>query len=449
MALKLQYFQEALLQLSSPSIQSPRFLLAVSGGLDSMVLTDLFSRSQWSFAIAHCNFQLRGAASDQDALFVQQAAEALGITHYSKDFPTQSFASTHKLSIQDAARQLRYEWLEEIRQKHDFDFLVTAHHLDDSLETFLFNFAKGSGLKGLLGIPPKNGVIVRPLLGFSRSELEIYYQRRKLQHREDASNASDHYDRNKIRLQIVPVLQEINPSLLASVAANLQHLKDSYLLFQAQVNQLKKGMVVKQDQGMQIQISPLMNHMARKTLLYEWLHPFGFHSNQIPQILDCIHRQKTGALFYAKNHRLLVDREQLLVEPISVEEARSYTIAKPERTLILPEGTLAFKLIPTPEEFSKDPKIAYLALEQLSFPLTLRKWQAGDQFCPLGMNGQHKKVQDLLSDLKINRFEKEKVWILENGNQEICWVLGLRLDDRYKIQSTDQQCLQVIFQGHY
>lgn len=446
MALRLNGFQEALLKVLPANIESPRFLLAVSGGLDSMVLTDLFRRSNWSFGIAHCNFQLRGEASDGDALFVQKTATTLGVDFHVTTFETKSFAARHKLSIQEAARQLRYDWLEETRTNNHYDYLITAHHLDDSLETFLFNFTKGSGLKGLLGIPAKNGPILRPLLGFSRAELEIYYSRRKLRHREDASNASDDYDRNKIRHQVIPVLQHINPALLTSVATNLGHLNDSYRLFQAQVEQLREQMLVKNGDQILIQTQLLMEHPARRTLLYEWLKPQAFHPNQIPQILDCIVRQKTGALFYAPQHRLLVDRNQLLIEPIPQIENLAFQIEEKDQTIALPEGDLIVQKVRVPKVFQNNPSIAYLAMDGLVFPLKIRRWQAGDQFCPFGMQGQHKKVQDLLSDLKINRFEKDRIWIVENGNKEICWVVGLRADERYKVRLEDHQCLRIELQ---
>lgn len=446
MALKLKYFQEALQKVLPLNKAAPKFLLAVSGGLDSMVLVDLFSRSPWSFGIAHCNFQLRGEASNEDALFVGAKAVELDVDFYVTGFETKSFAARQKLSIQEAARQLRYDWLEEIRAENNYDYLITAHHLDDSLETFLFNFAKGSGLKGLLGIPAKNGPILRPLLGFSRSELEIYYSRRKLLHREDASNANDDYDRNKIRHQVIPVLQNINPALLTSVAANLGHLKDSYLLFQAQVEQLRQQMLEKSGDQIRIHTQLLMEHPARRTLLYEWLKPQAFHPNQIPQILDCILRQKTGARFYAPEHRLLVDRDQLLIEPILRIENLVFYLEERDRTIALPEGDLIIQKIRVPKAFQNNPSIVYLAMNRLIFPLKIRRWQAGDQFCPFGMQGQHKKVQDLLSDLKVNRFEKEHIWVLENGNQEICWVVGLRTDERYKVRLEEHQCLRIELQ---
>lgn len=445
MALKRLAFQAALLKAIPANMESPKFLLAVSGGLDSMVLTDLFNRSDWSFGMAHCNFQLRGEASNEDALFVQKKAEALGVNFHLRTFETKAYAALYKLSTQEAARKLRYEWLEEIRSKNNYDYLLTAHHLDDSLETFLFNFAKGSGLKGLLGIPAKNGPILRPLLGFSRTELEIYYSRKKLNHREDASNASDDYDRNKIRHQVIPVLKDINPALLTSVAANLAHLNDSYLLFQKQVKQLEQQMLVRNGDQILIQTSLLMVHPAKRTLLYEWLKPQAFHPNQIPQILDCILREKTGAIFYASKHRLLVNRDQLVVEPIPIGENLVFQLEKHPQTITLPEGDLSIEKVKVPSTFQNNPSIAYLAIAPLMFPLTIRRWQAGDQFCPLGMQGRHKKVQDLLSDLKINRFEKDRIWIVENGNEDICWIMGIRLDERYKVDPSDEYCLQFIF----
>ena len=409
-----------------------------------MVLTDLFNRSNRRFAIAHCNFQLRGTESNKDAEFVSAKAAELDVKFYVKSFETQHYAINHRLSIQEAARVLRYYWLEHIRARYKYDYLVTAHHLDDSLETFLFNFSKGTGLKGLIGIPPVNGKIIRPLLGFGRSELEIYYQHYKLEHREDASNSKEDYDRNKIRHQIVPVLKAINPGLCSNVATNFENLKDTFLLFQERVQQLKEEMVSQAGTQTKIKLPALMLHPARSTLLYEFLNPFHFHPNQISQILDCINRQGTGAIFYSKYYRLLIDRDQLIIEVSKDVELVSYKIKGPNQTLELSEEKLILQEVQAPGHFPDDLSIAFLNLEKLQFPLQLRRGQKGDQCCPLGMNGKRKKVQDLLSDLKINRFAKDQIWILENGNGEICWVLGLRLDERYKIVSTTGPCLQLI-----
>ncbi|MEM6379018.1 MAG: tRNA lysidine(34) synthetase TilS, partial [Bacteroidota bacterium] len=310
----------------------------------------------------------------------------------------------------------------------------------------LFNFSKGTGLKGLIGIPAINGRILRPLLGFSREELEIYYQGQKLVHREDASNAKDDYDRNKIRHQVVPVLKTINPGLFSNVATNLEHLKDTYLLFQERIQQLSGQMVTRTADQTKIKLPALMEHPAKSTLLYELLSPFNFHPNQIPQIIDCINRQKIGAIFYSKYYRLLVDRDKLIIQITKNINVISYEIKAPNQTLELPEGNLIIQEAEVPEQFPHDQSIAFINLEKLQFPMKLRRWQNGDQFCPLGMQGKHKKVQDLLSDLKIDRFTKDQIWILENGNNEICWVVGLRLDDRYKVQSPGTKCLQFIFQ---
>lgn len=422
------------LDLLTEEAAQPRFLLAVSGGLDSMVLWDLFAQSNLAYGLAHCNFQLRGSASDADEAFVRDQAAKQSIPFFSIRFDTLAYAKKEQLSTQEAARNLRYEWLEKQRQENNFSYIVTAHHLDDSIETFLYNFAQGTGLKGLLGIPEKNDQIIRPLLSFSRETLEIYYQSRQLRHREDASNASDQYQRNKLRHHVLPVLYEINPGLAERFLRNTSILQDTYYLFQEQVTAWKQKVWTEEKDQIHIDLSQLSDHPALATLLFEWLQAFQFHPDQARQMVDSFRRNQTGARFFSASHELLVDRLGLLLKERVTKVQELYTIPEGARQVFLPNGRLTIRHYHgQPGAFPEDNAQALFDAKKLTFPLRLRHWEAGDKFSPLGMGGRHKKIQDLFSDRKINRFEKQNIWLLTDVQDRICWIVGLQMDERFKI----------------
>ena len=442
-------FRERLDQLTEGA-SSPSFLLAVSGGLDSMVMWDLFRQGNLNYGIAHCNFQLRGEASDQDEFFVLDQASSLMVPFFTKRFPTEAFAKKEKVSIQEAARNLRYEWLEKIRQDNGYSYIVTAHHLDDSLETFVYNFTKGSGLKGLLGMPEKNKTIIRPLLSISREVLELYYQSRRLRHREDASNADDYYQRNKIRHQVLPVLYEINPGLAERFQRNTEILQETYHLFQEQVRYWKERVWEQKGEQIQLHLSPLRDHPALATLLYEWLQNCQFHPDQTQQMAKSFRRQQTGARFFSSSHELLIDRATLIVKKRKPEVKEHYHISREIQQIRLAnDGIFTLRLHKgQPQNFPGNQWEAVLDAGKLQFPLHLRHWKAGDKFSPLGMDGKHKKIQDLFTDRKLSRFEKEQVWLLTDINDEICWVIGLQIDDRYKISSQTKAYFHLTLSKH-
>ncbi|HKK74255.1 MAG TPA: tRNA lysidine(34) synthetase TilS [Saprospiraceae bacterium] len=422
------------LDLLTEEATQPSFLLAVSGGLDSMVLWDLLSQSNLVYGVAHCNFQLRGNDSDADEAFVSDQAAKQSIPFLSTRFDTLAFAKKEQLSTQEAARNLRYEWLEKQRQENGYSYIVTAHHLDDSIETFLYNFTKGTGLKGLLGIPEKNDKIIRPLLSFSRETLKIYYQSRQLRHREDASNASDQYQRNKLRHHVLPVLYEINPGLAERFLRNTSILQDTYYLFQEQVAAWKQKVWKEENNQVHIDLSRLSDHPALATLLFEWLQAFQFHPDQARQMVDSFRRNQSGARFLSASHELLVDRSSLLLKKRVKKVQEKYTINEGTQQVLLPNGRLTITHYDgQPGTFPKDHHRALFDAATLKFPLRLRHWEAGDTFSPLGMSGKHKKIQDLFSDRKINRFEKQNIWLLTDVQDRICWVVGLQMDERFKI----------------
>ena len=409
-------------------------LLAVSGGVDSVVMCHLFHLAGFGFGIAHCNFQLRGAASDGDEIFVKELAQQLNVPFFSESFETEAFANKQKISTQMAARELRYAWLEQIRQQHDFQRIATAHHLNDAIETFFYNFAKGTGIRGLQGIPLRNGHLIRPLLFATKHEISAFANAQQLDFRADASNEESKYDRNKIRHHVIPPLREINPDIEQTSAENLRKMQETTYLFDWALAQIRREAITETDDITRIDAAKILEHQpAARTVLYELLRPFGFHADQIEQMLESFERQ-SGAIFYSETHRLLVDREFFIIE--------KQTFDTENAQFVIPAGTQEFRTdvgnftftykTGRPETFTSDSFTVLLDAEKVTFPLTLRHWQAGDFFYPLGLSGSRQKLQDFFTNQKLSRFEKERVWLLLSGD-EICWVVGHRLDERFKI----------------
>jgi len=435
-----QYITEQ--QLFQPA---QRILLAVSGGVDSVVLCHLFQQLGYHFGIAHCNFQLRGAESDADLTFVKHLADKLDVPFFSKNFDTEKVAQQQKISIQMAARDLRYDWLEQVRSNENFDYIATAHHLNDSIETVLYNFAKGCGIRGLHGILPKVNQIIRPLLFATKSEIEAFAKKENITFRYDASNALDKYDRNKLRHHVIPILQELNPNFEQTAAHTLDHLRQAEALYDFALATLQDNWVQEQEGKLLIALPDLLQHPAASTILYEWLKPFGFHPDQVAQLLESAQRQ-AGGLFFSATHKLLIDREQLIVQSLkeATEEA-VYTVHKKE-VVSLKTGILRINgPVDCPTTFAESENVVYLDYDKLAFPLKVRRWQAGDVFQPLGMQGKHQKLQDFFTNQKLSRFEKEQVWLLES-DEKICWIVGYRLDERFKITATTRACLHLEWQ---
>ena len=417
-----------------------RVLVAVSGGVDSVVLCHLFKQLSIPFGIGHCNFQLRGAASDEDALFVTQLAEQLAVPYFSTAFDTTKIAAQEKQSIQLVARRLRYDWFAKILKEENYQSVATAHHLNDSIETFLYNFSKGTGLRGLTGVPVQNKGIIRPLLFASKDQILDYAQKHQLAYREDSSNAEDKYARNKIRHHVVPILKQLNPSLEQTSLQTFQNLHEAVHLYDFALQHLLAELLEESAEETRLFWPKLLSFPMANSLLYECLKPFGFHPDQIKQILDEV-ANKTGALFYSASHQLLVDRQYLIVRPKegTIEEER-IIFEQGKASLHLGDSVLEAKWgLEYDGTIHKAIDRAQLDVNRLSFPLKLRHWKPGDYFCPIGMNGKRQKLQDFFSNQKLNRFEKEKVWILETEAGEICWLVGYRIDERFKMTSDTKE----------
>ncbi|MGF1638344.1 MAG: tRNA lysidine(34) synthetase TilS [Cyclobacteriaceae bacterium] len=418
-----------------------KILLAVSGGIDSMVMAHLFAQTDFHWAMAQCNFGLRGEASDGDELFIKEAASNYEVVFYSKRFDTVASAGAGK-SIQMAARELRYKWFGELLHEHGFQFIATAHHINDSLETFLLNVARGTGISGLHGILPKQGHIIRPMMFASREMVEKYAKDQKIQWREDSSNASTKYHRNLIRHKVVPVLKEINPSLEQTFVQTLERIRGAENILQHEIAMLKDVVWFAHENSLTIKTDKLMDCHDPVAVLWELLHPLGFHYREMSKILEA-GLGISGKRFESASHQLWVERDCFRVEALSIEEAVTpELITETMQKKTVGNYVFTFEQLPVAEaHMSSDPSEAFLDAEALIWPLIVRPWKQGDWFIPLGMQGK-KKLSDFMIDKKIPVNLKSKILIVETGGK-IAWLAGFRIDDRFKIKPTTKQVLKI------
>ncbi len=422
-----------------PFLQGKQLLLASSGGIDSMVLADLLLKSGFGFALAHCNFSLRGTESDGDENFLREYAAKNNIAFYAQRFDTETFAQDNRLSIQMAARELRYAWFHELLEENGYDFLLTAHHADDNLETFIINLSRGTGLDGLAGIPETNGKILRPLLGFSRADIEKYASENRIGWREDSSNASDKYLRNKIRHEVVPALKSLNPDFLKSFRQTSEHLQQSKSLVRDAANLVYKQVAIESEDKVIFKLYELKRLPNYSAYLYEWLHGFGFTAWE--DIYDLPDAQ-SGKQIFSNEFKLLKDREVIVLTPIKDENPdENFFVQKGQQQLAAPVN-LAFCRV-TDIGQSSDNRI-FVDEDRLEFPLTVRKWREGDYFFPFGMTGK-KKISKFFKDEKFSLIDKAETWLLCSGS-EIIWIIGKRMDDRFKINNTTKNILEIKLQ---
>lgn len=430
-----------------------KLILATSGGIDSMVLLDLLKDLDLEIIVAHCNFSLRGKESDSDQALVKRIAEEHQLAFQTITFDTEKHAQEHKLSIEEAARNLRYDWFEKIRQELNAQLIVTAHHLNDNTETLLFNLTKGTGIKGLRGMLPKRGKIIRPLLEISREEIENYAQENKIEYREDDSNNSLEYSRNLIRKNIIPELNKVNSSFLKTQVNHFERFREIELFYNDVVNKLKKDLFKEKKGDLYLSINKLLKHKGFRTLLFEILNDYGFSNHQVDDILELIINNKSvsGKTFFSKTHRIIKDRKHLILSEIENEKAQVFDLPKNKTKIKLPNEELIriqIKPIEKLTKMSSKDHYAYLDLDKLDFPLILRKWQDGDYFYPFGMyrNGKakKKKIKKYFSDLKLSIVDKENVWILTSG-EKIVWIVNHRIDDRFKVNEQTKNVYQLKF----
>ncbi len=419
-----------------PFLKGKKLLLAVSGGIDSIVLTELFRVLEYDIAVAHCNFNLRGKESDADEEFVRTYASYNNILFFVTRFNTTLFASENKLSVQVAARQLRYMWFDELLQENKFDYLLTAHHLDDSLETFLINFTRGTGIEGLTGIPQQNEKIIRPLLPFTREDIESYAKEKSIMWREDSSNTSDKYLRNKLRHHVLPVLKELNSSFAQSFQNTLTHLQQVKSLAEDASVLVYKQVVTEEHSRKLISIPQLMRLPNYKAYLYQWLSPLGFSAWK--DIYSLVNAQP-GKQVFSSSYRLLKDREVLILEPVDVAETNDYKI---EYGVTEVHEPIHLRFIKTDVIGAGASNVIYADIQKLKFPLVVRKWQEGDYFYPSGMKGQKKKVSKYFKDEKMSLSDKENTWLLCSDNQ-VVWIISKRADERFKTDKNTTQIFKI------
>ena len=435
----LEKFQNHI-ALNFPFLIGKKLLLATSGGIDSMVMVDLFKKLSIEFSLAHCNFQLRGIESFGDQNFVQEYALDNGIPFFVTQFDTEAFAKDYKLSTQVAARELRYNWFYELLETENYDYIITAHHSDDNLETFLINLVRGTGLEGLTGIPSINEKSIRPLLYFSRQEIENYAKLNTINWREDTSNASDKYLRNKIRHHLVPALKELNPNFLSSFQKSQKYLQEAKTMVDDASIMVYQQVVKEHENEIHFDLNQLLKLPNYKSYLYQWLNEFGFSSWD--DIYDLVGSQ-SGKQVFSREFRLLKNRDFLILSPInSIDEVAEYFIDKDQKEVKIPIN-LSFCNIDDISISGND--IIFVDENKLEYPLALRKWKTGAIFQPIGMEGKSKKVSKFFKDEKLSLIEKEKTWILFSGNK-IVWIVGIRQDERFKIKKETRNILKIQLQ---
>ncbi len=416
-----------------------KLLLGVSGGVDSVVLSHLISRYGNDFALAHCNFNLRGDESDGDESFVERFAEDLGVKFYLTSFETNDFAEEMGISIEMAARKLRYDWFEKIRSENGFDYIVVGHQLDDVLETFFLNLSRGTGIRGLSGIKAKTGKILRPLLFASRLEIEKYAVDNNLDFRFDSSNDDVIFKRNKVRHQILPLMEELNPSFRTSLKNTIRNLNQTEEVFLTKIEEVREFLISYDEAGISIDIEKLGALSPKSLYLYEILRPFNFNSEIIDDILQA---RISGSQFFSHSHRLVVDRVKYIITPIEKEIPKFFYIEEGQERIFDP-----IELKISVEEYSEGYKIprslrtVAFDFMEIEFPIVLRKWKQGDFFRPFGMNG-YKKLSDFFIDEKMSIPEKENAWVMLSGTK-IMWVVGKRTDDRYRVTEDTKKILKI------
>ena len=435
----LQKFQSHIFQ-NFPFLSGKKLLLATSGGLDSMVMVDLFHKLSFEIAIAHCNFQLRGVESFEDQNFVQNYAEANEIQLFVTQFDTEAFAKDYKLSSQVAARELRYNWFYELLETEEFDYVITAHHADDNLETFLINLVRGTGLDGLTGIPAQNENVIRPLLLFSRQEIEQYAKENNIDWREDSSNASDKYLRNRIRHNLGPILKELNTDFLSSFHKTQVYLQESKTMVEDASIMVYQQVAKEIGEDIHFDLNKLQQLPNYKSYLYQWLREFGFSAWD--DIYDLVESQ-SGKQVFSNEFRLLKNRGFLILSPINNEDKKEeYYIFKDQKEIDSPLN-LSFSKVADIGIGSN--RAIFVDEDKLHFPLVLRRWDEGDTFQPFGMEGKSKKVSKIFKDEKLSLIDKENTWLL-CSDDTIVWIIGIRQDERFKIGKTTKNRLQIQWQ---
>ncbi len=433
-----------------------RLLLAVSGGVDSVVLCELCNQAGYDFVIAHCNFQLRGEESERDEQYVKELATKYNVEIFVKKFETEKYAEENKISIQVAARELRYEWFNFLTGNKQYaksnkeiyncqlpiaNWIVTAHHANDNIETLLMNFFKGTGVSGLRGILPKNGKIVRPILFAKKEELISFANENRLVFVEDSSNASDKYTRNYFRHQLIPIIKEVFPQVEDNIINNMLRFQDIEILYQQSILLHKKKLLEKKGEEIHIPVLKLLQSEPQVTIVYEIIKAFGFTTNQTDEVIKLL-TSESGKYIQSLTHRVFKNRRWLIIAPLNNIIAENILIETANCIVNFKNGKLKLeKFSPDDLLLANGTSIAQLDADDIFYPLLLRKWKQGDYFYPLGMN-KKKKLSRFLIDQKLSLTEKENIWVVEM-NKKIIWVVGKRIDDRFKITPKTKTILKI------
>lgn len=423
-----------------------RLLIAVSGGVDSVVLCHLCNMAGYDFVIAHCNFQLRGTESDADEEFVADMADRYGVNVFTRKFDTITYANENKISIQVAARNLRYNWFGELLNEEGSGkpgYILTAHHANDNIETMLMNFFKGTGIGGLQGIMPKSGTgnrLVRPLLFAKKEELIEYAAENKLPFREDSSNSSDKYTRNYFRNKLIPSLQEVYPSVEDNLLDNINRFRNIGTLYRLSVKNLKKKLVITKGNEQHIPVLKLLKTPALHAIVYEIIQDYGFAPSQVTEVLALL-ESGSGKYICSHTHRILHNRGWLIITALTDGSSMHVLIEESDTSIFFGKHQMLIKQMEKPGKIDSNIKLALLDAGNIRFPLLVRKWKRGDYFYPLGMQ-KKKKLSKFFIDNKFSLVDKENAWVVEM-DKKIIWVVGHRIDDRFKITSSTKQVLQL------
>jgi tRNA(Ile)-lysidine synthase len=408
-----------------------KVLAAVSGGMDSVLMAHLLKETGYHFSIAHCNFQLRGDEANADQQFVKELAEQLKVPFYTTNFDTRGYAAVRKISIQMAARELRYQWFQQISQQNDYACIALAHHQNDAIETILLNLVRGTGIAGMHGILPKNGNLVRPLLFLTRDEITNIVDSDKIDFVEDSSNNSAKYARNKLRLEVIPKLKELNPALEETFERNLIHFRNLEILLAEKLAELKRALFEQHENAIHIPVDGIKKLHPQQFLLFGLLQEYGFNESTVADIISALDKHP-GRVFESENYTIVLDRQKLILAEKNHDEIKTVTIHLRDHDARFGSYQLNMLHDDSPLIIKDNPMAASVDTEKLIYPLTIRSWKQSDYFCPLGMKTK-KKLSDFFINEKVPLHEKKLVPLLVNGNGDIIWIGGYRVDDRYKV----------------
>jgi tRNA(Ile)-lysidine synthase len=414
-----------------------KVLAAVSGGMDSVLMVHLLKAAGFDFDIAHCNFQLRVDDADADQLFCKQLAEQAGVSFHTINFDTQKYAADKKISIQMAARELRYQWFEQIRQQFAYSAVALAHHQNDAIETILLNLTRGTGIAGLHGILPKNGSLVRPLLFLKRDEIQNLINENGFSYVEDSSNASVKYSRNKIRIEVVPKLKELNPGLETTFENNLKHFRDMEVLLELRLAELKKELLIPYGNDFHLPLAAVKQLNPKRLLLFKLFQEFGFNETSIDDLITVLDKH-SGRVFESTGFKLILDRDKLILTKKEKGQPQSVIINETDHTVNYGSYKLTVLHDGSPLIIKDNPLAVSVDAALLIYPLSIRAWQQSDYFYPLGMKTR-KKLSDFFINQKVPLSLKSEIPLLVNGNGDIIWIGGYRPDERYKVSKNTKK----------